>query len=69
MKLIVALTCAALIAGPVLAGAQCRDPKTGHAAKCGKGMVAFSADAVTKDKTGRCHVAAGAKKGQLVKCP
>lgn len=57
---------AALIATPAMAG-PCKDAK-GRFTKCPAAAGASSA-AVTKDKNGKCHVAAGPKKGQFTKCP
>ena len=68
MKLIVALTAAALLTGPAIAGPQCRDAK-GKFIKCTASATAASTKAnVTKDKNGKCHFASGPKKGQFTKC-
>jgi hypothetical protein len=64
MKLIVALTAAALLTAPALA-ANCRGAK-GKFVKCPS---AAAAPAVTKDAKGKCHFAGGPKKGQFTKCP
>ena len=65
MKLIVALTAAALLTAPSIA-ANCRDAK-GKFVKCPAASTA--APAVTKDARGKCHFASGPKKGQFTKCP
>ncbi|UAK26807.1 hypothetical protein [Sphingomonas nostoxanthinifaciens] len=62
MKLILALTAAAMLTAPALA-APCRDAK-GHFAKCPPAGASSSA-AVTKDSKGRCHGAGG----KFVACP
>jgi hypothetical protein len=64
MKLIVALTVAALLTAPSIA-ANCRDAK-GKFTKCPAAATATSA--VTKDAKGKCHIASGPKKGQFTKC-
>lgn len=47
----------------------CRDAK-GKFAKCSSVAASSSSSGqVTKDKSGRCHVASGPKKGQFTKCP
>ncbi len=57
--------------------AQCRDAK-GKFAKCSSpssvpanpaAVIAGNPAAVTTDKNGKCHVAAGPKKGQFTVCP
>jgi len=63
MKLIVALTAAALLTAPSIA-ANCRDAK-GKFIKC----PTAAALTVTKDAKGKCHVASGPKKGAFTKCP
>jgi hypothetical protein len=63
MKLLIALTAAALLSAPAIS-AGCRDAK-GKFVKC----PTTSAPAVTKDTKGKCHFASGAKKGQFTKCP
>ena len=65
MKLIVALTAAALIVSPALTAPACRDAK-GKFTKC---PPAATAPAVVKDAKGKCHFASGPKKGQFTKCP
>jgi len=65
MKLLVALTAAALICAPSFA-TNCRDAK-GKFVKCPAASTA--AAAVTKDAKGKCHFASGPKKGQFTKCP
>jgi len=67
MKLIIALTAAALIVSPALAGQQCRDAK-GKFTKCPAAAAPASAN-VVKDAKGKCHFASGPKKGQFTKCP
>ena len=67
MKLIVALTAAALLTMPSYAGKPCRDAH-GKFAKCPP-AAATATPGVTKDKNGKCHVASGPKKGQFTKCP
>ena len=68
MKLIVALTAAALLTGPAIAGPQCRDGK-GKFIKCPASAAATATKGnVVKDKNGKCHIAAGPKKGQFTKC-
>lgn len=64
MKLLIALTAAALIVAPTYSAA-CRDAK-GKFIKCPK---AASGPAVTKDAKGKCHIASGPKKGAFTKCP
>jgi hypothetical protein len=64
MKLMIALTAAALLAGPGFAAPkqpQCRDAK-GHFAKCPPHQVAATMG-VTKDAKGRCR-----KNGKFAKC-
>lgn len=51
-----------IAATPVMA-AGCRDA-AGKFIKC-----PVAAPVVVKDKTGKCHVAAGADKGKFIKCP
>jgi hypothetical protein len=48
-----------------LVAAPCKDAK-GKFTKC---PTAAAAPAFNKDAKGRCHVASGPKKGQLMKCP
>jgi len=68
MKLIIALTAAALLAAPSLAGTQCRDAK-GKFIKCPAASSAAVTKAnVVKDAKGKCHFASGPKKGQFTKC-
>jgi hypothetical protein len=64
MKLIVAITAAALLTMPALA-APCRGAK-GRFAKCP--TAASSSVGFTKDAKGKCHIASGPKKGQFTKC-
>ncbi len=66
MKLILALTAAALLTAPAIS-AGCRDAK-GKFVKCPPAAAA-SAGGVTKDAKGKCHIASGPKKGQFTKCP
>jgi hypothetical protein len=66
MKLLIALTAAALLTAPALA-ANCRDAK-GKFIKC-PAAASASAPAVTKDAKGKCHIASGPKKGAFTKCP
>jgi hypothetical protein len=63
VKLILALTAAALLTAPTLA-APCKDAK-GKFTKCPP----VASTAVTKDAKGKCHVASGPKKGAFTKCP
>lgn len=51
----------ALLAGPALAAAPCKDAK-GRFVKCP------AVAAVTKDAKGKCRVASGPKKGQFTAC-
>jgi hypothetical protein len=64
MKLLIALTAAALLTAPSIA-ANCRDAK-GKFIKCT--AASTSAPAVTKDAKGKCHIASGPKKGAFTKC-
>ena len=64
MKLILAITAAALMTAPGIA-APCKDAK-GRFTKC---PAAAASAAVTKDAKGKCHVASGPKKGAFTKCP
>lgn len=67
-KLMLALTTAALIAAPSMAGKiACRNAK-GQAAKCPPAAVMPTGDTY-KDKTGKCHWTAGPKKGKFAPCP
>lgn len=66
MKLIIALTAAALMTSPSIA-ASCRDAK-GKFIKCPPAAAATT-PGVTKDAKGKCHFAGGPKKGQFTKCP
>lgn len=68
MKLIVALTAAALLTAPSIAGPTCRDGK-GKFTKCPPAAAAAAAPGVTKDSKGKCHIASGPKRGQFTKCP
>lgn len=63
-RALTAIACATLMTAS-LSAAPCKDAK-GKFTKC---PPAAAAPAVNKDAKGRCHVAAGPKKGQLVKCP
>jgi hypothetical protein len=63
IRTLTALAATALFATS-LAAAPCKDAK-GKFTKC----PTVAAPAVNKDAKGRCHVAAGPKKGQLTKCP
>jgi hypothetical protein len=65
MKLLFALTAAALLAAPSFSAA-CRDAK-GKFTKCP--TAATASVGVTKDAKGKCHFASGPKKGQFTKCP
>lgn len=67
MKLIVALTAAALIAAPTYAGKPCHDAK-GKFTKCPTAAAASATPGVVKDAKGKCHFASGPKKGQFTKC-
>lgn len=66
MKLIVALTVAALIGMPTYAGKACRDAK-GKFIKCPTAAAASAALGVVKDAKGKSHFASGPKKGQFTK--
>lgn len=68
MKLIIALTAAALLTAPTYAGNACRDAK-GKFTKCPTAATASATPGVTKDAKGKCHFASGPKKGQFTKCP
>lgn len=50
-----------------LVAAPCKDAK-GKFTKCPP-AAATAAPSFNKDAKGRCHVASGPKKGQLMKCP
>lgn len=63
MKLIVALTAAALLTAPAVS-AGCRDAK-GQFVKC---PTAATTTGVVKDAKGKCHFASGPKKGKFTKC-
>ncbi len=65
MKLLIALTAAALLTAPSIA-ANCRDAK-GKFTKCPMAAAA-PASKVTKDAKGKCHVASGPNKGKFTKC-
>ena len=72
-RLTLALAAASLIAAPVGAATQCKDPKTGKFIKCPAPAAkptptAATKPGVTKDKNGRCHVASGKDKGKFTKC-
>lgn len=72
LRLSLALAAASLIAAPVGAATQCKDPKTKRFIKCPpvKATATVSGSvSVTKDKNGKCHFATGPKKGQFTKCP
>ena len=58
-----ALSVTALLATSLVA-APCKDAK-GKFTKCPPA----AAPSFNKDAKGRCHVASGPKKGQLMKCP
>ena len=66
MKLIVALTAAALLTSPSFS-APCRDAK-GKFIKCSSASSATASN-IVKDAKGKCHFASGPKKGQFTKCP
>lgn len=66
MKLLLALTAAALLTVPSFA-APCRDAK-GKFIKCPAASMAAS-PGVIKDAKGKCHIASGPKKGAFTKCP
>jgi hypothetical protein len=63
-KTLVTAALLSLAAGTATYAAPCKDAK-GKFIKC---PAAAAKPAVTKDKTGRCHLASGPKKGQLTKC-
>lgn len=67
LRLSLALAAASLVAAPVTAATQCKDPKTKRFIKCPP--AAAASGGVTKDKNGKCHFASGPKKGQFTKCP
>ena len=69
LRLSLALAAASMIAAPVGAATQCKDPKTKRFIKCPPAAPAVAAVGVTKDKNGKCHFASGPKKGQFTKCP
>ena len=69
LRLSLALAAVSMIAAPVGAATQCKDPKTKRFIKCPPAAAAVSAGGVTKDKNGKCHFASGPKKGQFTKCP
>lgn len=62
-----ALSITALMATSLVA-APCKDAK-GRFTKCPPATTKAMAPAFNKDAKGRCHVASGPKKGQLMKCP
>lgn len=64
MKLMLALTAAALVVAPA-AATKCRNAQ-GRFDKC---PTAASASDVTKDAKGKCHVGSGPKKGAFTACP
>jgi hypothetical protein len=64
MKLLAVFTAAALLVAPAFAADRCRDAK-GKFAKC---PTVTSPANVVKDAKGKCHFAAGPKKGQFTKC-
>ncbi|MGJ3648201.1 hypothetical protein ACLB0R_06990 [Sphingomonas sp. GlSt437] len=64
-KFIVTVAAISIAVTPAFA-APCRDAK-GRFVKC-PATAAKPATGVTKDKTGKCHVASGPKKGQFTKC-
>jgi hypothetical protein len=64
MKLLIALTAAALLTAPAMSAA-CRDAK-GKFIKC---PAAAATPGAVKDAKGKCHVASGPKKGAFTKCP
>ncbi len=67
IRTLTALSVTALLATSLVA-APCKDAK-GRFTKCPPAASAPPAKpAVNKDAKGRCHVAAGPKKGQLTKC-
>jgi hypothetical protein len=63
LRLTLALAVTALVATPAIA-APCKDAK-GKFTKCADKVAAAG---VTKDAKGKCHIAAGPKKGQFTKC-
>jgi len=64
IRTLAVLSVTALMATSLVA-APCKDAK-GKFTKC---PTAAAAPAFNKDAKGRCHVASGPKKGQLMKCP
>ncbi|WBO21662.1 hypothetical protein [Sphingomonas abietis] len=68
IRTLTALSVTALLATSLVA-APCKDAK-GKFTKCPPAATAAAAPAAfNKDAKGRCHVASGPKKGQLMKCP
>ena len=65
IRTLTALSVTALLATSLVA-APCKDAK-GKFTKCPPAAAAPAA--FNKDAKGRCHVASGPKKGQLMKCP
>lgn len=64
--LTLAIAALAVIASPALS-APCKDAK-GKFTKCPP-KEAAAAGGIVKDSKGKCHIAAGPKKGQFTKCP
>lgn len=66
-KLMIASASIAMLASaaPSMAAPPCKDAK-GKFMKCP--TAAATKPGVTKDKSGRCHIASGPKKGQFTKC-
>lgn len=67
MKIIVALTAAALLTAPAFAGDRCRDAR-GKFIKCATAAAAPASANVVKDAKGKCHFASGPNKGKFTKC-
>ncbi len=65
-KMLIVIAALSVAATPALA-APCRNAK-GKFVKCPT-AAAQAADKVVKDAKGKCHIAAGPKKGQFTKCP
>lgn len=66
MKLLIALTAAALLTAPSIA-ANCRDAK-GKFTKCPTATAVATAN-IAKGKDGKCRWTSGKMKGKFAKCP
>lgn len=65
-RMLLVVAASLIVAGSGADAAACRDAK-GHFTKCAP-AAAIAAPATTKDAKGKCHIAAGPKKGQFTKC-